>query len=75
MLNQAEISSPEPERFVKNEKIQNQSNRDVDFVDFLAGTCFRKIMLWTPHSAIPVEIVEVVTGTDNKPPLPFPGVG
>jgi len=23
-------------------------------------------MLWTPHSAIPVEIVEVLTGTDNS---------
>ncbi|MGB4405458.1 MAG: nucleotidyl transferase AbiEii/AbiGii toxin family protein [Sphaerochaeta sp.] len=35
----------------------------VDFVEVLPGTYFRKIMLWTPYSAIPVEIVEVLTGT------------
>jgi len=42
----------------------------VDFVDFLAGTMFSKIMLWERHSAIPVDDVDFLTGTDSS--LPFP---
>ena len=34
-------------------------------MDFLAGTMFSKIMLWERHSAIPVDDVDFLTGTDS----------
>ncbi len=37
----------------------------VDFVDRVHGTGFQEIMLWRPLIASPVEIVDVVTGTDS----------
>jgi len=37
----------------------------VDFVDRVHGTGFQEIMLWRPRSAIPVEILDIVTGTDS----------
>jgi len=38
----------------------------VDFVDRVHGTGFQEIRPWRPLSAIPVEIVEVLTGTDSS---------
>ena len=37
----------------------------VDFVDRVHGTGFPEIRPWRPRLAIPVEIVEVVRGTDS----------
>jgi len=37
----------------------------VEFVDMVHGTDFLEIMHWKPLIAIPVEIVEVLTGTDR----------
>jgi hypothetical protein len=37
----------------------------VDFVDRVHGTGFPEIRPWRPRLAIPVEIVEVLTGTDS----------
>ena len=37
----------------------------VDFVDRVHGTGFQEIMLWRLLIAIPVDIVDVVTGTDG----------
>jgi len=37
----------------------------VDFVDRVHGTGFQDIRHWRPRLAIPVEIVDVVTGTDG----------
>ena len=37
----------------------------VDFVDRVHGTGSPEIRPWRPLIAIPVEIVDVVTGTDN----------
>jgi hypothetical protein len=37
----------------------------VDFVDRVHGTGFQEIRPWWPLSAIPVEIVDVVAGTDS----------
>jgi len=37
----------------------------VDFVDRVHGTGFPEIRPWKPRLAIPVEIVEVLTGTDS----------
>jgi len=37
----------------------------VDFVDRVHGTGFQEIRLWRPLIAIPVEFVDVVTGTDG----------
>lgn len=37
----------------------------VDFVDRVHGTGFPEIRPWRPLIAIPVEFVEVVTGTDS----------
>ena len=37
----------------------------VDFVDRVHGTGFPENMLRMPLSAIPVEIVDVVAGTDS----------
>ena len=37
----------------------------VDFVDRVQGTGFQEIRLQAPLSAIPVEFVDVVTGTDG----------
>lgn len=37
----------------------------VDFVDRVHGTGFLEIRPWRPLSAIPVEIVDVVAGTDG----------
>jgi hypothetical protein len=37
----------------------------VDFVDRVHGTGFPEIRPWRPLSAIPVEIVDVLTGTDG----------
>ena len=37
----------------------------VDRVDRVHGTGFQEIMLWRPQLAIPVEFVDVVTGTDS----------
>jgi len=39
----------------------------VDFVDRVHGTGFPEIRSWRPLSAIPVEIVDVVAGTDSRP--------
>ena len=41
----------------------------VDFVDRVHGTSFQEIRPWKPLSAIPVEIVDVVTGNDDKTKL------
>ena len=41
----------------------------VDFVDRVHGTGFQEIRPWRPLSAIPVEIVDVVSGTDSYIPL------
>ncbi len=38
----------------------------VDFVDRVHGTGFPEIRPWRPLSAIPVEFVDVVTGTDSS---------
>ncbi len=38
----------------------------VDFVDRVHGTGFQEIRPWRPLSAIPVEIVDVVPGTDGS---------
>jgi hypothetical protein len=38
----------------------------VEFVDMVHGTGFLEIMHWKPLSAIPVEIVDVLTGTDSS---------
>ncbi len=40
----------------------------VDFVDRVHGTGFPEIRPWRPLIAIPVEFVEVVTGTDSWSP-------
>ncbi len=40
----------------------------VDFVDRVHGTGFSEIKPWRPLSAIPVEIVDVVAGTDGYSP-------
>ncbi len=37
----------------------------VDFVDRVHGTGFPEIRPWKPLIAIPVEFVDVVTGTDS----------
>jgi hypothetical protein len=37
----------------------------VDFVDRVHGTGFPEIRSWRPQLAIPVEIVDVVAGTDS----------
>ena len=37
----------------------------VDFVDRVHGTGFPEIRPWRPLIAIPVEFVDVVTGTDG----------
>ncbi len=37
----------------------------VDFVDRVHGTGFQEIRPWRPLSAIPVEFVDVVAGTDS----------
>jgi hypothetical protein len=37
----------------------------VEFVDRVHGTGFPEIRSWRPRLAIPVEIVEVVAGTDS----------
>jgi len=37
----------------------------VDFVDRVHGTGFLEIRSWRPQLAIPVEFVDVVTGTDG----------
>ena len=37
----------------------------VDFVDRVHGTGFPEIRPWKPLIAIPVDIVDVVTGTDG----------
>ncbi len=37
----------------------------VDIVDRVHGTGFPEIRPWRPLIAIPVEFVDVVTGTDN----------
>ena len=37
----------------------------VDFVDRVHGTGFPEIRPWRPRLAIPVEIVDVLTGTDS----------
>ena len=37
----------------------------VEFVDRVHGTGFPEIRLWRPQLAIPVEIVDVLTGTDG----------
>ena len=37
----------------------------MDFVEIVHGTGFLEIRLWRPQLAIPVEIVEVLTGTDD----------
>jgi len=39
----------------------------VDFVDRVHGTGFPEIKPWRPRFAIPVEFVDVVTGTDSCP--------
>ena len=38
----------------------------VEFVDRVHGTGFPEIRPWRPLLAIPVEIVEVVRGTDSQ---------
>jgi|GEM_PF-3380765 len=38
----------------------------VEFVDRVHGTGFPEIRLWRPQLAIPVEFVDVVTGTDGN---------
>ncbi len=38
----------------------------VDFVDRVHGTGFPEIRPWRPLIAIPVEFVDVVTGTDGS---------
>ena len=38
----------------------------MDFVDRVHGTGFPKIRPWRPRLAIPVEIVDVVAGTDSS---------
>jgi hypothetical protein len=38
----------------------------VDFVDRVHGTGFPEIRPWRPRSAIPVEFVDVVRGTDSS---------
>ena len=38
----------------------------MDFVDRVHGTGFLEIRPWKPCSAIPVEIVDVVAGTDSS---------
>ena len=38
----------------------------VDFVDRVHGTGFQEIRPWRPRLAIPVEIVDVVAGTDSS---------
>ena len=40
-----------------------------DFLDRGHGTGFLKIMPWRPLIAIPVEFVDVVTGTDGSQAL------
>ncbi len=40
----------------------------VDFVDRVHGTGFQEIRPWRPLIAFPVEIVDVVTGTDGSHP-------
>ena len=37
----------------------------VEFVDRVHGTGFHEIRSWRPRLAIPVEIVDVLTGTDS----------
>ena len=37
----------------------------VEFVDRVHGTGFPEIRSWRPQLAIPVEIVDVVAGTDS----------
>ena len=37
----------------------------VEFVDRVHGTGFPEIRPWRPRLAIPVEIVDVVAGTDS----------
>jgi len=37
----------------------------VDFVDRVHGTGFQEIRSWRPLIANPVEIVDVLTGTDS----------
>jgi len=41
----------------------------VDFVDRVHGTGFPEIRPWRPLIAIPVEIVDVVAGTDSSKKL------
>ncbi len=38
----------------------------MEFVDRVHGTGFQEIRPWRPHLAIPVEIVDVVAGTDSS---------
>ena len=38
----------------------------MEFLDRLHGSCFPEIRPWRPLFAIPVEIVDVVPGTDNS---------
>jgi len=42
----------------------------VDFVDRVHGTGFPEIRPWKPLIAIPVEFVDVVTGTDGSGSFP-----
>jgi hypothetical protein len=42
-------------------------NKEEDFLERLPGTPFQEFMHWRRRSAIPVEIVEVVRGTDSRP--------
>jgi len=42
------------------------TNNSADFVDRVHGTGFLEIRPWRPLSAIPVEIVDVVAGTDGS---------
>ena len=44
----------------------------MDFVDRVHGTGFQEIRPWKPRLAIPVEIVEVVRGTDSGLDVPLP---
>ena len=37
----------------------------MEFVDRVHGTGFPENRHWRPHLAIPVEIVDVLTGTDS----------